>query len=221
MENHLSQIFEQDVKIVLEEFQGTRKPDHTMEINGVEFNIYNTGACVLFAYPKNPEAFQHEDEFQLNTRCIETLEYVKEHGKEDGTHQYELQMLDENGYIEFKFNEFKYKLTQKGLEALNNASNPNNDNLKDKGDNMAKNDIYTKNVRYNKRNGKVEVGNTIYGTTSTIDYDCITGDFQSCDKTVECRVREISRDFSEYNSNKCRTGGQYGYYEWEVIEVLN
>ena len=74
MENHLSQIFEQDVKIVLEEFQGTRKPDHTMEINNIQFNIYNTDSCILFAYHSNPEAFQHEEEFKLNTRCIETLE---------------------------------------------------------------------------------------------------------------------------------------------------
>ena len=218
MENHLSQIFEQDVKIVLEEFQGTRKPDHTMEINGVEFNIYNTGACVLFAYPKNPEAFQHEDEFKLNTRCIETLEYIKEHGNQDGFHQYELQMLDENGYIRFDFPSFRYILTEKGKEALASASSSTKNK---EGENMTKNDKYDVIAKYNKENGKIKKGDTIYGTTSTIDFNSITGDFESCDSSVTCRVKEINNDFTDYEQNRSRTGGQYGYYEWEVLEVLN
>ena len=158
IENYISKIIGEDVHIVLGNFPGTRNPDHTINVKGIDFNIYDTGACVIYAYPQNLEFFEEKNEYKI-----------------------------------------RIKDNQKGGEKMNEK------------------EVY---VKYNTKNGKIESGNTIYGTTSTIDYDSITGDFEPCDTGITVKVKEISRDFSEYNSNKCRTGGQYGYYKWKVVEVL-
>ena len=120
MENKLSRITEKDVSIILEPFVGDREPDHTLEVDGINFSIHDMDASVWFAYPDKPEKFEQKKPFKLNGRCIETLRYIKRTGKEDGFHQFERDELDREGFIDFKFPEFKYFLTEKGEEALSN-----------------------------------------------------------------------------------------------------
>lgn len=158
MENHLSQIIGEDVCIVLGNFPGTRKADYTLNISGVDFNIYNTGACVVYAYPQNLEFFEKENEYRIR---------IKNNKKGD--------------------------------------------------DHMAK--VYNKWVWY-KNGEKPEIGSTIYGTTSNFEFNCQTGEFETCDTRIECKVKEISKDFTNYESERSQYGGKYGYYEWKVIEVL-
>jgi hypothetical protein len=119
MENHLSGLIGKDVKILLKKPENfTRTPNDHINIEGVEFELHDIDSCILYAFPENPELFKVEEEFELTERCIETLEYISEHGQEDGFHQYERDLLDEKGYIRFDFPTFKYVLTEKGKQIL-------------------------------------------------------------------------------------------------------
>lgn len=74
-------------------------------------------------------------------------------------------------------------------------------------------------INYNKENETVKVGDVISTTTSSIDYNNVTGVFEKTNDLLKVVVKHIDSDYSEYDERKCRTGGQYGYDFYEVIKI--
>lgn len=67
----------------------------------------------------------------------------------------------------------------------------------------------------------LQKGDIIYLTTSIFGYDCIYGCFMNGIRTcARVKVRILSEDLSQYQSDLCRDGGCYGYAAAEVLEVL-
>lgn len=67
----------------------------------------------------------------------------------------------------------------------------------------------------------LEVGVEVHTTTSDFDFDNITGCFtRNTSYAGEVVAELISEDYSEYDPDKCSTGGCYGFSTWKVLEVL-
>lgn len=64
-------------------------------------------------------------------------------------------------------------------------------------------------------------GVEVHTTTSDFDFDNITGCFtRNTSYAGEVVAELISEDYSEYDPDKCSTGGCYGFSTWKVLEVL-
>lgn len=75
-------------------------------------------------------------------------------------------------------------------------------------------------VHYNKEHDTLNVGDTISTTTSSFEYNNVTGWFDSTDTSVMVKAVKTGKDYTDYDSNRCRTGGCYGYDYYEVIEII-
>ena len=66
----------------------------------------------------------------------------------------------------------------------------------------------------------VSVGDEVSTTTSTFDYDNVTGTFASdLNAYADVEVDYLSSDYTEYDSRTCRDGGNYGYDYYVVTKI--
>ena len=67
----------------------------------------------------------------------------------------------------------------------------------------------------------VGVGDEVSTTTSTFDYDNVTGTFSSDSNAyADVDVEFTHSDYSEYDPRTCRDGGDYGY-DYYVVTKIN
>lgn len=68
---------------------------------------------------------------------------------------------------------------------------------------------------------ELKEGMIIHTTTSDFDYDNIAGCFQNNTSYCGYAVCElVDYDYSEWEPDKCSTGGAYGYSTWKILKVL-
>ena len=68
----------------------------------------------------------------------------------------------------------------------------------------------------------IAVGNILTTTTSNIEgFSNVSGQFckETYEETIVLGVH-IGRDYSDYDINKCRNGGKYGYDFWYTEEII-
>lgn len=86
-----------------------------------------------------------------------------------------------------------------------------------------KNQIFNDGVYtvYSEKIDQLKKGDTIYLTTSDLEYDCIYGCFMTnLRKHKKVEVEIIYEDLSEYVPEKSRTGGCYAYASAKVIDII-
>lgn len=65
----------------------------------------------------------------------------------------------------------------------------------------------------------VKVGDIIVDTTSYFPFDMVTGKFSNDVEMIGTAiVDKIDEDFDDFDLNKCRTGGKYGFTYYMVKE---
>ncbi|WP_299523198.1 hypothetical protein [uncultured Methanobrevibacter sp.] len=75
-------------------------------------------------------------------------------------------------------------------------------------------------VNYNEVNKKPAVGDIVSTTTSAFDYNGVTHGFEETNTTITVVGVLVDSDYSEYDENKSRNGGCYGYDFYKIVEVL-
>lgn len=66
-------------------------------------------------------------------------------------------------------------------------------------------------------------GHLVGTTTSEFSYDNIECKFKNADELEykgKYLCRHIDRDYSQYDPNRCRNGGAYGFDYWVVIDII-
>ena len=121
--------------------------------------------------------------------------------------------------LNFEEENNKEEVAEASSESTTSKTEEKNNNDLKENEKMA-NDVYNIVAQYHVKDGEINIGDIIYGTTSELEFNSKTGEFEKCNRCIECKVREISRDFSNFYGSRCRTGGCYGFYEFEVLEVL-
>ena len=75
-------------------------------------------------------------------------------------------------------------------------------------------------INFNSEIETVNVGDEIITTTSTFDYDNVTGTFSSdLNAYADVEVKYTHSDYSEYDPRTCRDGGNYGYDYYVVTKI--
>ena len=76
-------------------------------------------------------------------------------------------------------------------------------------------------VCYNNEIDTLNVGDTVSTTTSCFDYNGVTDCFDNNINTmVTVKAIKTGEDYTNYNPRFSRTGGEYGYDYYKVIEIL-
>ena len=75
-------------------------------------------------------------------------------------------------------------------------------------------------IYFNEEIEDVSVDDEVSTTTSTFDYDNVTGTFASdLNAYADVDVEHVRSDYSEYDPRTCRNGGNYGYEYYIVTKI--
>lgn len=75
-------------------------------------------------------------------------------------------------------------------------------------------------IYFNEEIEDVNVGDEVSTTTSTFDYDNVSGTFANdLNAYADVNVEHVRSDYSEYDPRTCRDGGDYGYDYYVVTKI--
>lgn len=76
-------------------------------------------------------------------------------------------------------------------------------------------------IDYDDNHNKVQVGDVVSTTTSSFDYNGVTDSFDNAvNNSVTVKAVKIGDDYTDYDVDKCRTGGQYGFDYYRVLAII-
>lgn len=76
-------------------------------------------------------------------------------------------------------------------------------------------------IYFNDEIEDVNVGDEVITTTSTFEFDNISGTFTTdLNAYADVDVEHVRSDYSEYDERTCRDGGDYGY-DYYVVTKIN
>ena len=79
------------------------------------------------------------------------------------------------------------------------------------------------NIHANTQNGvpKLYIGQEVYDTSSTINFDNVSGHFnQDTELIGEVLVEKVWEDLSEYVEGKHNNGGCYAFYGYIIVDII-
>ena len=75
-------------------------------------------------------------------------------------------------------------------------------------------------INFNNEIETVNIGDEVITTTSTFEFDNISGTFATdLNAYADVDVEYCHSDYSEYDSRTCRDGGDYGYDYYVVTKI--
>ena len=75
---------------------------------------------------------------------------------------------------------------------------------------------------FHREDENIEIGDIVATTTAEFDYNGLTHTFdKEATTSTLCVVEWVDDDYSEFDPDKCRNGGCYGFDYYKVISILD